>query len=579
MEAKFKRPVGFELRKLMEVALKERKGTLVLKNCKIVNVFSGEIEKGDIALEGGYIAGIGQFNGREEINLKDKIVCPGFIDAHVHIESAMVTPPVFASVVVARGTTSVIADPHEIANVLGIEGIEYMINSGEGLPLLIHIMIPSCVPATPFETAGAKIGASDIERLLKKKGVLGLGEMMNYPGVLAGEPEVMDKIAVARGRVIDGHGAGLSGARLGAYRLAGISTDHECTSAAEAKERVALGMYVAIREGTAAKNLENILPAVKDDNQWRFMFCTDDRHLEDIMAEGHIDHCIRRAVELGLDPVTAVRLATINPAQCYNLKDQGAVAPGYRGDLTVVDNLKDFNVKEVFVSGQRVARNGRMLGGPFKGHGPVLKGNSINIMPVSPEDFRIKNKAARAPVIGVHASSIETGFEYHQMDIRDNTLIPPAGSDILKIAVIERHRATGNIGIAFIRGIGLKNGARASSVAHDSHNIIVLGDDDLLMAQAVDALEECGGGYCIVDGRNGDVLTLPLPIAGLMTDKGASEVKARLGRMLERARCMGVHRNIDPFITLSFMALPVIPSLKITDRGLFNVKTFKFVDW
>ncbi|MGI6704263.1 MAG: adenine deaminase [Clostridia bacterium] len=571
--------MGFKPEKLMEVALKKRKAAMVLKNCRVVNVFSGEIEEGDIALEEGHIVGVGRFDSIEEIDLEGRIVCPGFIDAHVHIESAMVTPRIFASVVAARGTTSVIADPHEIANVLGRRGIEYMARASRDLPLVVHIMVPSCVPATSFETAGAVIDAEDIKALLQQEGMLGLGEMMNYPGILAGAPDVMAKITAAGERIIDGHGAGLSGDSLGAYRLAGISTDHECVSAEEAIERLRLGMYVAIREGTAAKNLESLLPAVNRDNWWHFMFCTDDRHLEDIMTEGHIDHCIRKAIGLGLDPMTAVRMATINPARCYNLKDQGAIAPGYRGDLVVVDGLESFNVEEVFVLGRSIAKKGRMLEEPGVAPHPAPAGSSINIAPLGLGDFEIRGKDLRAPVIGVLPGSIETSFEYHEMDEKNGVLVPPPGGDILKIAVVERHRATGNVSAAFIRGLGLKCGAIASSVAHDSHNIIVVGDDDLLMARAVSALNECGGGYCIADGRKGDVLRLPLPVAGLMTDRPAAEVRKVLETLLERAREMGVHQEIDPFITLSFMALPVIPSLKITDKGLFDVSSFKFVDW
>ncbi len=571
--------MGFELKNLMDVARKKRKAARVLKNCRIVNVFSGEIEDGDVALEGGYIAGIGQFEGIEEISLDGKFLCPGFIDGHVHIESAMVTPPVFASVVMTRGTTSVIADPHEIANVLGIRGIEYMLETSKGLLLNVHIMAPSCVPATSFETSGAVITARDIELLFKKEGILGLGELMNYPGVLAGDPEVMAKVSAAKGRVIDGHGAGLTREDLGAYRMAGVSTDHECVSREEARERIRLGMYVAIREGTAAKNLESIVPLVNRDNWWRFMFCTDDRHLEDIMTEGHIDHCIRRSVGLGLDPVTAIRMATINPAECYGLKRQGAIAPGYRGDLVAVDNLKDFNVERVFILGRQVVENGRMLTGRTGTSYPVPGANSVNVAPFKAHVFEIRAQSTRVPVIKILPGSIETDFEYIDMDIKGEVLVPPVGSDILKIAVMERHRATGNVSAAFVRGLGLKNGAIASSVAHDSHNIIVAGDDDNLMAQAVMALQECGGGYCIVDGKNKDILCLPLPVAGLMTNRPAEEVRTRLEMLLEKARDMGVHPGLDPFITLSFMALPVIPSLKLTDKGLFDVNSFKFVDW
>jgi adenine deaminase len=571
--------MGYKLERLMEVAQKKRKAERVLKNCRVVNVFSGEIEEGDVALQDGYIAGVGRFEGIEEEDLNGKIVCPGFIDSHVHIESAMVTPPVFASVVVARGTTSAIADPHEIANVLGVTGIEYMIRASRDLPLTVHIMVPSCVPATSFETSGAEITSRDIKDLLGREGILGLGEMMNYPGVLARDPEVLAKISAAAGRIIDGHGAGLSGDGLNAYRLAGITTDHECINAEEAKERVRLGMYVAIREGTAARNLESLLPAVNRDNCWYFMFCTDDRHLEDIMTEGHIDHCIRKAINLGLDPVTAVRMATINPARCYNLKDQGAVAPGFRGDLAVVDSLNDFSVESVYVMGQKVAEKGRMLAGPAGEDHTVPGGSSINMAPLGADAFKVRSKSPRVPVIKIIPGSIATGSEYVEMDVGEDGLKPPSGSDILKIAVVERHRATGKVSTAFIIGLGLKNGAIASSVAHDSHNIIVVGDDDSLMLKAVKALKECGGGYCIVDGRNEETLCLPLPVGGLMTGSPANEVRDRLETLLKRARQLGVPEDLDPFITLSFMALPVIPSLKITDKGLFDVNSFKFVDW
>jgi len=571
--------MGYKIERLMDVALKKRKAERGLKNCRVVNVFSGEIEEGDVALQDGYIAGVGRFDGIEEEDLGGKIVCPGFIDSHVHIESAMVTPPVFASVVVARGTTSVIADPHEIANVLGAAGIEYMIRSSRDLPLTVHIMIPSCVPATSFETSGAKISSRDIKDLLGREGILGLGEMMNYPGVLAGDPEVLAKISAAAGRIIDGHGAGLSGDGLNAYRLAGIATDHECINAEEAKERIRLGMYVAIREGTAARNLESLLPAVNRDNWWYFMFCTDDRHLEDIMTGGHIDHCIRKAVSLGLDPVTAVRMATINPARCYNLKGQGATAPGYRGDLVVVDSFDDFNVESVYVMGQKVAEKGRMLLSPAGDDRSAPGGSSINMAPLGVDAFKVRAKSSRVPVIKIIPGSIATGSEYVEMDVGEDGLKPPPESDILKIAVVERHRGTGNVSIAFISGLGLKNGAIASSVAHDSHNIIVVGDDDSLMLKAVKALKECGGGYCIVDGSNGETLCLPLPVGGLMTGRPADEVRMRLETLLKKARELGVPEGLDPFITLSFMALPVIPSLKITDKGLFDVNSFKFVDW
>ncbi len=403
--------------------------------------------------------------------------------------------------------------------------------------------------------------------------------MMNYPGVLAGDPEVLAKITAAGDRIIDGHGAGLSGDGLNTYRLAGIATDHECINAEEAKERIRLGMYVAIREGTAARNLESLLPAVNRDNWWYFMFCTDDRHLEDIMTDGHIDHCIRKAIDLGLDPVTALRMATINTARCYNLKGQGAVAPGYRGDLAVVDGFNDFNVEIVYVMGQKVAEKGRMLVGPAAEDSTAPGGNSINMAPLGADAFQVKAESPRVPVIRIIPGSIATGSEYVEMDVGEDGLTPPSGSDILKVAVVERHRATGNVSTAFISGLGFRNGAIASSVAHDSHNIIVVGNDDLLMIKAVKALSECGGGYCVVDGRDGNTLCLPLPVGGLMTDRPAGEVRKKLGMLLEKAKELGVPEGLDPFITLSFMALPVIPSLKITDKGIFDVNSFKFVDW
>jgi adenine deaminase len=548
---------------------------LVIKNASIVRVFTGDIITGDVAIAGGRIAGIGRYEGRETINAEGKFLAPGFMDAHVHIESSMVSIPEYARAVVPGGTTAVVIDPHEIANVLGAAGIQTMLDSSRNLPLDVFVMVPSCVPATYLETSGAALSANDIAPFFDVPGVLGLAEMMNFPGVLFKVPDVMEKLRAASGRVIDGHAPGLTGKDLCAYVAAGIRSDHECTTAEEALEKIALGMTVFVREGTAAKNLETLVPVINAKNAGQFAFCTDDRHPADLLAEGHIAFLIKKAVRLGLDPALAVRMATLNPARYFGLKDRGAVAPGYRADLTIFDGFDDMNVECVLKNGKVVARKGSMaeLG---KGNGKASPPSSMRIKPIGRNGLEIAAGAIkRVRVIQVVPGQIVTKQVILDAPVRGGLLVSDVERDLLKMAVVERHAATGRIGLGFARGFGLKKGALASSVAHDSHNVIVVGTNDADMLAAVLAVAGTGGGLAVIDGEK-TIALLPLPIAGLMSDQPIEKVRDQIEALKKAARALGCALN-DPFMQLSFLALPVIPELKLTDRGLVDVGRFDFV--
>mgnify|MGYP001180866108 CR=1 FL=1 len=558
----------------INIAKGEKKAKLVLKNCQIINVFTNEIIEGDVAIEGDTIVGIGHYDGIEEIDLKGKYLSPGFIDGHVHIESSMVTPSQFAKAIVPRGTTTIIADPHEIANVKGIDGIKYILEDSENLPLDVFIMLPSCVPATPFENSGAKLEANDLKELIHEKRVLGLGELMNYPGVINCDENVLQKIIMADGKKIDGHGPMIEEKDLNAYVVAGISTEHECSTVKEMLNRLRLGMYVLIREGSAAKNLKELIKVVNKDNLRRCIFCTDDKHPEDILIEGHIDYNIRLAIQSGLDPIDAIKMATLNSAECYGLEKIGAIAPGYSADLVVIDNFKEFNILSVF-------KNGKVVGESLKPQFEVVPSstknvsNSVNIKKVTLEDFEIKLKSDNVKVIGVEPHSLVTKKLERKLIVKDG-VFTFENKGILKVAVIERHNNTGNIGLGLVEGFGLENGAIASTIAHDSHNIIVIGDNDEDMLKCVEEIERIGGGIAIASNKV-VINSLPLTIGGIMSNKSLEVVNDKYKQMLKIAHEMlKVNSEIEPFMTLSFIALPVIPELKITDLGLFNVNEFQF---
>jgi adenine deaminase len=562
-----------ERARLIEVARGDSPADTLLENARLVNVRSGEIHEADIAIYQGRIAGFGDYKAREAVDLKGRYVCPGFIDAHVHIESSMVTVPEFARAVVPRGTTTVVTDPHEIANVLGVEGIRYMLESSQGLPLRVFVMASSCVPATDMETSGAKLEASEIRTLLEHPRVIGLAEVMNFPGVFLGVPEVLAKIEVAGDRPVDGHSPGLSGLPLNAYTAAGIGSDHECTQLEEAREKLRRGMHIFIREGTTARNLEALLPLVKPENAVNCSFCTDDRHPGDLLDEGHIDALVRMAIAAGLNPVTAVQMATINTANYFGLRGLGMIAPGYRADLLVFDSLDELRPGKVFSAGRIVAESGEYVGPRPEAPAPPGSGVRVDWDAVSLE-LAVEN-GARARVIEAIPEQIVTGQSVEDAKVENGRAVADPSRDLLKIAVIERHRGTGNVGVGFVRGFGLQGGAIASTVAHDNHNIVVVGTNDADMMAAARAVAETGGGQAVVaEGKV--VASVPLPIAGLMSDLPLEEVRDRVESMTRAARSLG-GKLPDPLMTMSFLALAVIPELKITDLGLVDVSQFKRV--
>ena len=573
-----------KLKAISEVARGARPASLLLKGGRVVNLFTREVRDAAVAVGGSTIAGVeaGYSKGREVIDLAGGLIIPGLIDAHIHLESTLLLPAHFAAVALPHGTTAVIADPHEIANVLGEAGITFMLRATEQLPLDFYFMAPSCVPATEMETAGGEITPEQVERLLDQPRMLGLAEMMNYPGVIAGDAAVAAKIAAAhrRKKPVDGHIPGLGGRDLQAYLGAGISTDHECVSAAEALEKVGCGMKVIIREGSAARNLAALLPAVKAAGSRHFMFGSDDKEAAELLSAGHLDEILRRAVALGCDPLDAVEMATLNPARHYGLARRGAVAPGYRADLAVVDDLQSFNVRLVIKDGRVAAREGKPVAkitSPPADEGVM---HTIKLRrPLQADDFKFKAGPGALPVIGIIPEQIIT--EKLTLEPRrdeSGAVLADPGRDIIKIAVIERHRGSGRAALGLVKGLGLRSGAIASSVAHDSHNIIVAGVEEAAMAAAVNELARAGGGFVAVDGTAMVRSLLPLPVAGLISPEPAVKVAAAMAEVTAAARSLGT-APLNPFLTLSFLALPVIPHLKITDRGLFDVNSFNFIQF
>jgi len=567
----------------MTVPLKERiriasgdgMADLLIKNGRVVNVFSGEIEKKDVAIYGEMIVGFGDYEARKTIDVNGDFLCPGLIDGHVHIESSMVTIPEFARAVLPNGTTSVVTDPHEIANVLGKEGIRFMAESARDVPLNVFIMLPSCVPATHMETSGATLKAGNLKALFKEPWAIGLAEMMNFPGVIFRDPEVLKKIKLAKGKRTDGHAPMLSGKGLYAYLNAGIRSDHECTVPKEAKEKLKNGMWIMIREGTTARNLRSLLPLVNSKNSRRFLFVTDDRHPKELLDEGHIDSMVRQAIRWGTDPILAIQMATLNTAEYFRLDDLGAIAPGYRADIVSFDHLGRFQINKVFKDGILVAEKGKMLSpSTRKRMGPRVKG-SIRIKPLRKDAFLLRSDRSLAKVIQLIPNQIVTKKVMKKIPLKEGVAHPDIKEDILKIAVVERHKATGNIGIGFVQGFGLKKGAIGSSVAHDSHNIVLVGTNDADMLKVVEVIQTMKGGLAAVsDGKA--LASLPLPIAGLMSEAPVAKVNLQLEALHSAARKLGC-KIPDPFMTLSFLSLPVIPELKITDKGLVDVNQFKFV--
>lgn len=542
---------------------------LVLKNAKIINVFSQTIEENDIAINGDRIVGVGKYKGNKEIDCSGLYVAPGFIDAHVHIESSMVTPEVFSHLLINRGVTTAVVDPHEIANVLGKNGISFMLENSKKSVMDLFFMLPSCVPCTEFEDSGAILLAEDLKSFLNEKNVLGLGEVMDTPAVINGEAEMLEKLKVFENSNIDGHCPGISDEWLNAYLCSHIKTDHESSTYEEALKKVQRGMYVMLREGSATKNLRDLLPAVNNNNYSRFLLCTDDRHIEDLIEEGTIDNSIRLAIEEGLDPIKAFTIASYNAANCYGLLDRGAVAPGLKADLVIFEDLKKLNIRSVLKDGKIFKQDITFAS--------YNLGNSVNLEPVTSEAFQIEVRGDYVNTIKLIPHSVETIIGKRKVLIEGSFVKGIDCDDYLKIAVFERHKNTGKKALGFVEGLGLKNCTIAQSIAHDSHNIIVVGDNDEDMTLAVNTIISLQGGTVIVS--NGKVLeALSLPIGGLITSENPYVVAQKLKNLTKLAREHGVKKDFDPFLTLGFLALPVIPEIKITARGLFHFGKFDFID-
>ena len=564
-----------KLRERIRAARGEIPADLVLKKGRVVNVFCGTIEECDVAIHDGYIAGLGQgYHGKKEVNAQGKWLVPGFIDAHIHIESSMLLPSNLAAALLPHGTTSIISDPHEIANVMGIEGVRFMLKESEGLPFDVFFMAPSCVPASPLETSGAQIKASVLEELKKEKRVLGLAEVMNYPGVLAGEAGVLSKVALFQDRIIEGHSPSVTGFDLQAYVSAGIRSDHETSNFAEGLEKLKAGMFVMIREGTSAKNFDALLSLINPKNSRRFCFVSDDLHPDDILERGHLNPLLEKAVALGVDPVTAVQLVTLNPAEHFCLKHRGAIGPGYQADVVVLGDLERFAVEKVYKNGSLVVDEGKIIT-TFQGRDCSLSFWPMKIAPIAPARFQLRGQSGQARIIELIPGQIETRTRIERVRVENGLVISDTKADILKLAVVERHKGTGRIGLGMVKGFGLQRGALASSVAHDSHNVIAVGVDDRDLSRAVEELQHVGGGMVVVAGDKG-LGKASLEIAGLMSKEDVRTCASRLQELNRAAATLGCSIP-KPFMTLSFLALPVIPELKLTDMGLVDVNEFRLV--
>lgn len=559
----------------IKASLGDLEADILFTNARIINVFSGEIMPADFAVIGGFFSGFGSYRAKKIIDLKNNYVAPGFIDSHVHIESSMASITEFARAVFPGGTTCVVADPHEIANVLGKIGIEYMLESSRNQPIDIYFSLPSCVPASDMETSGARLCANDLLPYMNNERIVSLAEIMNFPGVICGDQDILSKIENSKKhkKPIDGHAPCLSGKNLYAYLAAGISSDHECTTIAEAKEKLSAGMYIMIREGSAAKNLSGLLPLINEKNFHRIMWCTDDRHPGDIINRGHIDSMVQEAVRYGIDPVIAIRMATINPANYFGLYEKGAIAPGRHADFVVFKDLNNPAIDQVYSRGFLLAQNG-VIENDIRKPEPVFLPSAMNIE-ISDIDFSISYKSEKIKVIEIIPDQIITRHIVSKAKIINGMAVSDISNDILKICVIERHKGTGNIGKGFVKGLSLKKGAIASSVAHDSHNIIVAGTNDEDMKAAAHAVIQMGGGLSAACDGN-VCATLALPLAGLMSNETVFDIDMDMKHLVSIAQSFGTSLT-DPYMALSFLALPVIPELKITDKGLVDVDKFCIV--
>lgn len=569
-----------KLTRLVDVAAGREIADLVIKNAKIVDVYSHKIREGDIAIVDGLIAGVGEYVGKEELDAKGQYASPGFIDGHIHIESAYVSPEEIGRLLVPYGGTTIIADPHEIVNVCGITGLDYMLEASKNTALDIKYMLPSCVPATPFENAGAVLDAEKLKEPIKDDRILGLGEFMDYPGVISANPDVLDKIMVAKDnkKLIDGHVPAIEGNDLNAYASVGIKNDHECSTIKEMTDRIERGMYVLLRQGSACHDLEVLADGITEENSRRCLLCSDDRQPKTILELGHLNDHLRICVDKGIDPITAIQMASLNAAECFRLEDRGAISPGLRADIVLFDNLKEFNVNQVFIEGRKVAEKGEYLL-PIETHSIDSVRGRFNVKDFSKKKLELKLKSNKVNTIDVLPGGVVTKKGIAEVNIdEEGNFIYDKNQDLVKVAVVERHTGTGNVALGLLRDYGIKEGAIALSIAHDSHNIITVGVSDEDIEFAVKELIKQEGGIVLV--KDGEIIeSMPMPIAGIMSDRSGEWVSEQLTIIHDAAyRELGISGNVEPVMTLCFMSLAVIPEIKLTDMGLFDVTKFDFID-
>ncbi len=569
-----------KLKELIDAAAGRTPCELVLKNCKVIDVFSHKIIEGNVGIHKGIIVGIGDYEGIDTMDLHGKYLSPGFIDGHIHIESSYISPEELGKLLVPCGTTTIIADPHEIVNVSGLDGLDYMIDASNNTKLDVKFMLPSCVPATPFENSGAVIHAEDMVDHIGKEEILGLGEFMDFPGVINATSMVTDKLelAINKGKLIDGHSPGISGKNLNAYILPGIHTEHESGSVKDMRDRLERGMYILLRHGSACHELEFLIKEVTEQNSRRCLFCSDDRQPKTILEDGHLDNHLRISVNNGIDPITAIQMATLNAAECFRLTDRGAIAPGYRADLVVIDDLKNFKISTVFINGEKVAEDRKYLFEIEKVDSSLVR-NSFNVVDFSIDRLEMKIASGKANIIEIQPGGVVTKKIQEEVNIDgDGNFIFSKDRDLLKVAVVERHNGTGNVALGLLKGYGLQEGAIALSIAHDSHNIIVVGANDEDMELAVEELIKQGGGIVLVKDKN-LIGNMPMPLGGIMSDQSGEWVDKKLIEIHNKAHDeLKVNENVEPVMTLCFMSLAVIPEIKLTDKGLFDVTIFDFID-